>query len=75
MDQPRPDARNFEIRLRGNPGERLVSAFPELVAVADGGDTVLAGRVPDQAAMHGVLARVEMLGPELVAVRRWRPST
>ena len=33
-------------------------------------DTVLAGALPDQAALHGVLAEIEDLGLELLEVRR-----
>jgi len=31
---------------------------------------VLSGYLPDQAALHGVLAQIESLGLELLAVRR-----
>jgi hypothetical protein len=66
----------FEIRVRGILGSRLVAAFPDLVAVIDRGDTVLKGRLPDQSALHGVLAQIEALGLELVEVRRRRsPAT
>ena len=60
----------FEIRIRGLLGDRLLTAFPDLAAVADDGDTVLTGRLPDQSALHGVLAQIEALGLELVEVRR-----
>ena len=60
----------FEIRIRGLLGDRLMTAFPDLVAVPDHGDTVLTGRLPDQSALHGVLAQIEALGLELVEVRR-----
>jgi hypothetical protein len=60
----------FEIRIRGVLGDRLLMAFPDLAAIADDGDTVLTGRLPDQSALHGVLARIEGLGLELVEVRR-----
>ena len=49
--------------------ERLLAAFPELQGTARGGDTVLAGALPDQAAVFGVLAQVEALGLELLEVR------
>jgi hypothetical protein len=60
----------FEIRVRGLLGDRLLTAFPDLAAVRDEGDTVLTGRLPDQSALHGVLAQIEALGLELVEVRR-----
>lgn len=63
-------AARYEIRVRGVLGETLLSAFPDLEAEARTADTVLAGRLPDQAALHGVLARIEALGLELLEVRR-----
>jgi hypothetical protein len=60
----------FEIRVRGVLGDRLLTTFPDLAAVPDEGDTVLTGRLPDQSALHGVLAQIEALGLELVEVRR-----
>ena len=72
MDEPtaRIQPGGYEIRVRGILGERLLVAFPDLVAVAVDGDTLLAGRLPDQSALHGVLGRIESLGLELVEVRR-----
>ena len=60
----------YEIRVRGILGDRLLTAFPDLVAVSDNGDTLLVGRLPDQSALHGVLGHIESLGLELVEVRR-----
>jgi hypothetical protein len=34
------------------------------------GETVLTGRIQDQAALHGVLAQIEALGLELIEIRR-----
>jgi hypothetical protein len=45
-------------------------AFPTLHADTQDGDTLLHGAIPDQAALHGVLAQVEALGLELLEVRR-----
>lgn len=73
MDEPTTQqvmSSGFDIRVRGLLGDRLLTAFPDLVAVPDHGDTVLTGRLPDQSALHGVLARIEALGLELVEVRR-----
>jgi hypothetical protein len=51
-------------------GDTLMSAFPALSGSARDGNTVLSGELPDQAALHGVLAQIESLGLELIAVRR-----
>ena len=45
-------------------------AFSGLHAQTQGRDTLLTGAVPDQAALHGLLAQVETLGLELLEVRR-----
>ena len=59
----------YQIRVRGHLGPMMRRAFPALQAQTQAGDTVLRG-VADQAALHGVLARVEELGLELIEVRR-----
>ena len=61
---------NYEIRIRGHLGTTMRRAFPGLHARTQGRDTLLTGAVPDQAALHGLLAQVETLGLELLEVRR-----
>jgi hypothetical protein len=60
----------YEIRLRGVLSERLLGAFPGMSAETEGSETTLTGDLPDQAALHGMLAEVEALGLELLEVRR-----
>ena len=60
----------YEIRVRGLLGRTLLGAFPDLHAQADGRETVLTGRLADQAALYGLLAQLESLGLELLEVRR-----
>jgi hypothetical protein len=60
----------YEIYLGGLLSDRLLTAFPELHARALGRVTVLAGDLSDQAALHGVLSRIESLGLELLEIRR-----
>ena len=62
----------YVFRVRGHLGDTLLGAFPGLRAEIQGGETVLAGSLPDQAAMHGVLAQIEQLGLELLDVHRKR---
>jgi hypothetical protein len=51
------------------------AGFVDLRAETNGEDTLLKGGVPDQAALPGVLARIEALGLELIEVRRVYPKT
>jgi hypothetical protein len=65
-----PQQQNYEIRIRGHLGAKTLRAFPTLAARTQGGDTLLTGCLPDQAAMYGVIARLEALGLELLELRR-----
>ncbi len=60
----------YEIRIRGRLTASLYSAFDPLIAHVEPTETVLCGRIEDQAALHGVLQRIEALGLELVELRR-----
>jgi hypothetical protein len=58
----------YEFRIRGLLGGTLLGAFPELAAQVQEGVTVLAGWLPDQSALYGVLSQIEQLGLELLGV-------
>jgi hypothetical protein len=60
----------YQILVRGRLGRTMRTAFPGLHAQGQGADTLLTGALADQAALHGVLARIEALGLELLEVRR-----
>ena len=60
----------YQIRVRGRLSKTLLGAFPELRAQVLRSETVLAGPLPDQAALFGVLDRVEALGLELLEILR-----
>jgi hypothetical protein len=59
----------YEVIVRGCLGPALVNAFAGLTPVTTAASTSLRGEL-DQAALHGVLERVEALGLELLDVRR-----
>ena len=61
---------HYEITVRGRLSAALAGAFDGLTAVPAGSDTVIAGDIADQAALYGVLERIESLGLELLDVRR-----
>jgi hypothetical protein len=47
----------------------MLRAFEALSARPEGGDTLLRAGLEDQAALYGVIARLEALGLELVELR------
>lgn len=63
-------ATHYEITVRGRMSPALAAGFGGLCATPSGPDTVLHGELVDQAALYGVLERVESLGLELLDVRR-----
>jgi hypothetical protein len=66
---PAMDIPDYEVIVRGRLGPALVGAFDGLTATSTARSTVLRGEL-DQAALHGVLKRIESLGLELLDVRR-----
>ncbi len=62
---------NYEIRVKGYLGKNAATWFPDLAIdhTADG-ETILSGRIVDQAALHGILMRIRDLGLTLTLVRR-----
>lgn len=62
--------RTYEIRVERHLGPAAAALFPgfDVRHEADG-SSVLTGALPDQAALHGALARVRDLGLVLVEVR------
>ena len=63
-------SQTFELELRGEPGPVLRAAFPEFDLRAEHGMTLLHGDFPDQAALCGVIERINSLGLELVGLHR-----
>ena len=59
----------YEIRVRGQVSETLLDHFT-LSAHVKPVETTLYGKIEDQAALRGLLERIEMLGLELIEVRR-----
>jgi hypothetical protein len=65
----------YEIRVRGVLDSRWSAWFEGLTVSSDEpGQTVLAGPVTDQAALHGLLAKIRDLGLPLISVRPLDPD-
>jgi hypothetical protein len=59
----------YQITINGGLGEAGREAFADFGIESDGANIVLTGDL-DQAALHGVLARIRALGLDLAEVRR-----
>lgn len=60
----------YLIRIERKLGPGIAALFPEFTMTHDSGTTVMRGALPDQAALHGVLARIRDLGLTLIALAR-----
>jgi hypothetical protein len=64
-----PNHEFYTIRIKGHLAPRWSEWFAGLtVTHTANGETILAGPLADQAALHGVLARIRDLGAPLLAV-------
>jgi CheY-like chemotaxis protein len=61
--------RGYEIRVKGVAGPAVGAAFRDFDIVTEGANSVWRGKVRDQAALFGVLHRIQSLGVELLDVR------
>ena len=61
---------SYEIRIKGQLSDFLLAVFEGLSATVEPVQTVLHGPVRDQAALRGLLDRLQSLGLDLVEVRR-----
>jgi hypothetical protein len=61
---------HYEIRIDGVLDDRWADWFGGLRMTSDGTQTVISGLLPDQPALHGLLAKVRDLGLSLISVRR-----
>jgi hypothetical protein len=68
-------AARYEIRVKGRLSDAMHAAFEEFEITTEPVETVLHGQILDQAALHGLLDRIQTLGLELVEVRRLAPET
>ena len=64
----------YEIRVKGVLDGRWAAWFEDLQVTSDGQETLIAGPVADQAALHGLLAKVRDLGLFLISVRHLDPD-
>ena len=59
----------YQIRVKGHLDESWQEWFGGLaITNLEGGEAILLGRFPDQAALYGVLSRINSLGLTLISI-------
>ena len=65
----------YEIRLKGHLDKRWTNWFGGLtITLEDEGNTLLAGPVADQSALHGLLKKIRDLGVPLISLMQVDPN-
>jgi ABC-2 type transport system ATP-binding protein len=64
----------YRIRIRGELDCGRSAWFDNVALVVENDKTILFGDIKDQAALHGLLAKVRDLGLELISVERFDPG-
>ena len=65
----------YQIRITGHLGRQWTDWFGGMaITLEEDGETLLTGRVVDQAALHGLLKKVRDLGVPLLSVNRVEPG-
>jgi hypothetical protein len=60
----------YEFRVAQRLSSTAVAAFPELTVTDTAFGTVLFGRLRDDAELHGILSRLQLLGLTILDVHR-----
>lgn len=60
----------YRIHVKGHLDTSWSSWFDDMKITSAGGETMISGPVVDQAALHGLLAKIRDLGLSLIDVRR-----
>ena len=60
----------YEIRIRGRLSDSLSESFEEFTASVKPAETVMRGELRDQSELYGLLERIQLLGLELIEVRK-----
>lgn len=60
----------YQIHIKGNLDPKWSDWFGGFTLTCQEDETVLIGRVPDQAALHGILTKINDLGLALISVNQ-----
>lgn len=65
----------YQIKAAGRLGSQWSDWFEGLSVECQGKMTVITGRIVDQSALHGLLAKIRDLGMPIISVRRIETDT
>jgi hypothetical protein len=68
-----PAPARYMIRINGQLGATMLSAFPAMAPQRHGAHTMLTGLL-ERSALYGVLAQIEALGLDLLEIRKLTPD-
>ncbi|MBL7988098.1 MAG: hypothetical protein JNJ94_08550 [Chlorobi bacterium] len=68
MDNTTHTGKNYTIRIREKLDRRWEEWFNGMSLATDSEGTLLTGILPDQSALHGIIATIHRLGLQLVAI-------
>ena len=66
----RVEAVDYEIRIKGRVSDSQLLAFEGMTVTVEPVETVAYGPLPDQEAVHQLMAKLQALGLEIVEIRR-----
>jgi hypothetical protein len=69
MMSKKPTGKVYRIVVRSELSDRYAAAFEGMKIQTKDGETILTGEVIDQPHLHGILARINGLGLELLSVQ------
>ena len=69
MMSKKPTGKVYRIVVRSELSDRYAAAFEGMQIETKDGETILTGEVIDQPHLHGILARINGLGLELLSVQ------
>ena len=64
----------YQIRLKGLLDASWSDWFEGFTITSQGDETLLVGVVPDQSALHGILAKINDLGLSIVSIEKLETS-
>lgn len=64
----------YEVKVRGLLGNQWLSWFEGMSIETEGSSTIITAQVPDQSALHGLIAKVRDIGLPLISIRRFEDN-